>query len=242
MALGEYMGPLPVWGWIALGGGGLFLYHKYAGSSSASGGLLGGLIGNNATAGAGTSGTDTSASTYSGGATSAPSQDETNSDWGQDAIQYLMGEGYTQAQAQSAIGTYTSGGTLDPTMATLVDNAVQGIGQPPQLLLNTTSQPQMPSPVGGGVASGTSAGSGTTTGVPQSGQTATVGNRSSFTNLGATRAQGGPNYNGHQAYYKYTVKKGDTISSVAKKFGSGPTQLEQWNKTKSIKPGQTIWV
>lgn len=231
VALTDYVGPLPMWGWVAGGGLGLYLYEKHkGGAGSGTGGALSSLFGGSG------QGTQTAAAQTASGTDAV--QGDTNASWANDAIQYLESQGYTQSQAQSAIGTYAAGGSLDPAMATLVDNAVQGVGQPPQLILPTTNNPSLPGV--GGVAGTTSAGAaGTNTKyVTQHG--------SEYASKGATPATGGPlDTGGHRSYFQYTVKKGDTLSKIGSMFGSGPHQIEAWNKLKpgsNPKVGSKIWV
>lgn len=227
------VGPLPIWGWLAVAIVGLYLWKKHKASSSSSA-LVSALGGSN------TSSTPASTATDS----DANGVDSTNDTWGQDAISYLEGQGYTQSQADAAIGTYLAGGTLDPSMATLVDSASQGVGQPPQMILPTASIPQLPTPsAGAGVTSGTSGGASTVT-TSQSTPTYVSKNQAKYSALGASPKAGGPtDSSGHKAYFQYTVKKGDTASSIASKFGSGSKQLDSWNKLKgNPKVGSTIWV
>jgi LysM repeat protein len=235
------VGPLPMWGWIVLAFVGLYLWKKHQASSASSGssGILSSFLGTPAPS------VPVGATTVATGTDSdSNGTDSTNDTWGSDAIGYLEGQGYTQSQAQAAIGTYLAGGTLDPTMATLVDSASQGVGQPPQLILPTSSIPQLPTPsAGSGVTSSTGGGAGTVT-TSQSTPTYVSKNQAAYGAAGAVPKAGGPkDSSGHQAYFSYTVKKGDTLASIAKKFGSGTSQLDSWNKLKgNPKVGSTIWV
>lgn len=235
------VGPLPLWGWLVVALIGLYLWKKHqANAASGTSGGLTSILG---------SGASTTTAPVGSTATPGPDSDtggtdSTNDTWGSDAIGYLEGQGYTQSQAQAAIGTYLAGGTLDPTMATLVDSASQGVGQPPQLILPTNSVPQLPTPsAGAGVTSSTSGGASTVT-TSQSTPTYVSKNQAAYGAAGATPAAGGPkDSSGHVAYFRYTVKKGDTLASIGSKFGSGATQLEKWNGLKSNpKVGSTIWV
>lgn len=241
MALSEsltrYVGPMPVWAWVAAGGGVLYVIKKRKGTAG-----LSSIIGS-------TSGTGTDATAAAGAGTSAAADaaasDTSNSSWATDAIGYLEGQGYTSSQAQSAIGTYTAGGQLDPSMATLVDQAYQGVGAPPQLIFPTQPNPSLPTPGTSGTVATTTNGAGN--GVGQTGSTSmpsyVVQHAQAFGAAGAKYAAGGPkDPNGHQAYFKYTVKKGDTPSKLASQFGTGATQLKAWNKSSTLKPGQQVWV
>jgi|SRR5581483_623470 len=234
-SLTRYVGPLPVWGWAALGAGGLFLYKKVKSGSGAS---LSSALGS--TSG---TGSDATAATTSGTQAAQEQQDspDSNASWATDAISYLESEGYTSSQAQAAVGAYTSGGQLDPSMATLVDNAVQNVGPPPQLIFNTGQTPGAPATTTTTSGAGTPVG-GVTTTLPSY----VLTNQAKYGAAGATYAAGGPkDTSGHQAYFKYTVKKGDTQAKLASQFGTSAKQIEAWNKFKtgqSIKAGQTIWV
>lgn len=241
MALSEsltrYVGPMPVWAWVAVGGGALFVIKKHKGSAG-----LSSVIGS--TSGTGSDNTAAQGSGASAAADAA-SADDSNASWATDAISYLEGQGYTSSQAQSAVGTYTAGGQLDPSMATLVDQAYQGVGAPPQLIFPTQPNPSLPTPGTSGTVATTTNGAGN--GVGQTGSTSlpsyVVQHAQAYQSAGASYAAGGPkDTNGHQAYFKVTAKKGDTFGSLASKFGSGTKQLESWNKSKTVKPGQTYWV
>lgn len=236
-ALTRYVGPMPVWAWMVLAAGALYLWHKHETSSGGTSSL------SNLFGGSGTGSNSADAQTVSGleAAQDDASTTTSNAAWGQDAIAYLEGQGYTASQAEAAIGTYTSGGTLDPSMATLVDNAVQNVGQPPQLILPTN-----PSTTGSSsVTSTTSSGAGTATGSPTSSYV--TQNQSAYSALGASATNGGPvDTSGHRAYFQYTVKKGDTQAKIGQMFGSSAKQLEAWNPSLAnggkVKVGQKIWV
>jgi LysM repeat protein len=256
-SLTRYVGPLPVWGWLALVAAALYLWKRHEASASSSTGTSSGALSSLLGSGSSSASTGTGSSAASSDATDSDTSGETNDSWADSAIQYLEGQGYNQSQAQAAIGTYTSGGTLDPSMATLVDSAVQGVGQPPSLILPTSTTPALPTPTapGTGTASSTtSAGAGSAVGSSGSSASAppttmqslpayVLAHQSAYSQAGANYVSGGPkDSTGHQAYFKYTVKKGDTIATLGSKFGSGAKQIEAWNKVTSIKPGQTIWV
>jgi LysM repeat protein len=223
-----------MWGWLALTVVAVLAYKHFKGSSG--GGLLSGVLsGGSAQAPTATPSGD------SGVVQGGDQQGGTNDSWSQDAQNYLVGQGYTQSQASSAIGTYTSGGELSPTMATLVDAAVQGVGQPPQLILPTSTGPAGST---NSVATTTSSGSNRAVGTQPGYVTQ---NQSKYSKQGATPGQGGPtDTTGHRAYFQYKVKHGDTQASVASKFVSSAHQLSAWNNFKnvnqSLKPGQVIWV
>lgn len=141
MALGDYYGPLPLWGWIALGGGGLFLYEKHkGGGSSGSGGLLSGLLGGN------TSTADTAQSTQGV---------VTNDQWAADAVEAAIANGANPLQADYAVRNYMSGAQLDPQSQTILAGAISDLGEPPSPVaggapdwstpvMNTPSQPAAP--------------------------------------------------------------------------------------------------
>lgn len=236
--LTRYVGPLPVWGWVVLGGGGLFLVKKLKGTTGLTS-LLGSSSG---------TGTDAQAAANSGtsAAQDAGVSPTDNSSWASDAIQYLESQGYTSSQAQSAIGTYAAGGTIDPSMATLVDNAVQGVGPPPQLIFPTASAATLNSTTTAtqttGAGAGTPVGSSGTASLPSY----VVQHQTTYGANGAQYKAGGPkDTSGHQAYFQYTVKKGDTQGKLAQMFGTSAKQIEAWNGFKSgqsVKAGQTLWV
>lgn len=232
--LTRYVGPLPVWGWVVVGGGGFYLIKKMKGSTG-----LTSLLGSSSGTGADATAAVTSGTTAADVAGASPTD---NSSWASDAIQYLESEGYSSSQAQAAIGTYTSGGTVDPSMATLVDNAVQGVGQPPQVVFPTSANPSLPTTAQTSAGAGTPVGSTGTSTLPSY----VAQHQNAYNANGAVYATGGPkDSSGHQAYFKYTVKSGDTQKKLASMFGTSATQIEAWNKFKtgqSIKAGQSIWV
>lgn len=238
MDLTQYVGPLPMWGWLALGGGGLFLYEKHkGGSGTGTGGLFSSIIGSG-------TGSNTVAAQENSGTNAASDAQASggNESWANDAIGYLEGQGYTASQAQGAIGTWLSGGAIDPSMATLIDSANQGVGPPPQAVYPTSTLPSLPGV--SGTTSTTSAGTQPASGTAPSAYV--TQHLSDYTKKGATPVSGGPqDPGGHRAYFRYTVKKGDTIDSISKMFGSGPKQIDSWNNLKGTtkpKVGSTIWV
>jgi LysM repeat protein len=237
-ALTNRLGPLPVWGWLALGTAGLYYYEKHrGGAGTGQGGIISGIFGNGSGQGANVAAANTSGTQAAADASAS----DTNQSWGNDAIQYLTGQGYTQSQAQSAVGSYLTGSQLDPSQATLVDVAAAGIGNPPQLMVPIRQAPQMPTPTVPGTTGGTSAGA---TGVAQNPYVKE--HEALYQAKGARIADAGPtDKTGHHAYFQYTTKKGDTLATIGQQFGSSPTQLKSWNSLKSNrapKPGTKIWV
>jgi LysM repeat protein len=214
-----------MWGWLVLVVVLVILWKKHQGGSG--GGILSKVLGGGATAPAAAPATSPSVDAATTG---------NNESWGQDAIGYLTSQGYTPSQASSAIGAYTAGGELDPGQATLVDVAVQGVGQPPQLLIHT-SNPNQP---GGNVAATTGTGANRAVG-QQPGYVQS--HQSKYAQAGAHPGENGPtDKSGHRAYFQYKVKAGDTFANLGTKFGTSTTQLESWNNTKKLRPGQQIWV
>ena len=128
----QYVGPLPLWAWVALGGGGLYLYEKHKGGGfSGSGGILSGVLGTSNSAGPATN-------TEAAG----PTDDDA---WAQEAISALMAQGYDGLQATSAVQSYLDGGSLDPSYNSLISAAIKSVGAPPDLT-QTATAPVMPTP------------------------------------------------------------------------------------------------
>lgn len=65
------------------------------------------------------------------GINDTPESVDTNVAWGARAIAHLIGKGTAPLTAQQAIFSYLDGETLTATQAELVNEAIKGIGQPP---------------------------------------------------------------------------------------------------------------
>lgn len=200
-----YLGPLPVWGWVAIGGAGLFLYEKHkGGASTGSGGLLSGFLGGDTggstTADGGTGGTSGSGDVWSSSGATPTAPLTSNTAWGSSAVQALVNAGYDPLAASTAIQNYLGGGQLDPSMSTLVSTAIKALGTtPPEGLIGLgTPAPVMNTPTTPPVTS--------TTGPAPSSNTSPAKQTT------------------------YTVQKGDTQVAIAKKYGISVHDLEQYNK------------
>lgn len=202
-SLTGYLGPLPLWTWIALGGGGLYLYEKHKGSAAGGTGILSGVLGTSDSAGAAT---NTEAS--------GPAD---NDAWAQDAINSLIAQGYDGLQATSAINSYLDGGTLDPSYNSLISAAIKNTGAPPDIT-PTASAPIMPTPT---QPVGTTTGSGAKP----------VGSSSSTTTKKTTSAPATPTK--APAFTTYKIKSGDTLSAIAKKNGTTVSALASYNGIKN---------
>ncbi len=138
-SLTQKVGPLPVWVYGVLVGGGLYLYrksHPADTTSTTSAGTTSSGAGSDPTStGSGTGGTMPSTApqvpnnTDNGSAEPTP---QTNADWKQHAISQLLTlnawSAYTIEQALSA---YLSGSPLDATQQTIVSQAIRMVGATP---------------------------------------------------------------------------------------------------------------
>lgn len=148
--LNNKLGPLPVWAWGLIGGG-LFgvmyyLHHKKAviaaqntpnsGSAFTSAGASsnGGNAGELATTG-GTSG-------FGGAGTSL-------AQWAANAVNWLIGQGASPADASNALSAYINGSTLTQDQTSIVNQALSQFGAPPSGILpvNTGAAVVTPPPV-----------------------------------------------------------------------------------------------
>lgn len=132
-AFSNKLGPLPVWGWGAIVGVGLVGWIWWSGrqdnatpetpTDEATSEAF-----NDAIDGAFTPGT------ANGGADDdAPAGSvDTNSAWSRRAIAFLIGKGTSPVTAQQAIYAYLEGTALTTAQTELVNEAIKGIGQPPE--------------------------------------------------------------------------------------------------------------
>lgn len=196
----QYVGPLPLWAWVALGGGGLYLYEKHKGGGfSGSGGILSGVLGTSNSAGPATS-------TEAAG----PTDDDS---WAQQAIASLTAQGYDGLQATSAVQSYLDGGTLDPSYAALISQAIKLNGAPPDLT-QTATAPIMPTPNQAPAPPAA-------TGAKPVGSSAPTPPKKT-TSAPATKSSA-------PAYTTYKIKSGDTLSAIAKKNGTTVSALAKYN-------------
>src|SRR5271157_2566696 len=116
------LGPLPVWGWLAVlvGAAGLWWFlHRNSASSTVPGTLL---VGNNAGG----------PSDIGVGTGTTPTTSSTNADWVSQAYQYLVNSlGYTTTDVTNALQAYGAGQPLNQQEYNIVENAINGIGAPP---------------------------------------------------------------------------------------------------------------
>lgn len=199
-SLTGYLGPAPLWAWIALGGGGLYLYEKHKGGASGGTGLFGGVL---------TSSTNQTGLNPDGTQDTGPAD---NQDWGQEAINALIAQGYDGLQASSAVQSYLDGGTLDPSYNSLISAAIKTVGPAPDV--NQTSTPTMPTPNPGPVAP-----LGNATGKPAT-------PKPTNKKVNPTPAPKPSNTS------SYKIKSGDTLSAIAKKNHTTVSALTKLNNIK----------
>lgn len=214
--LSRMIGPLPLGGWVAAVGAGLFLLKKKR-ASSVDAAVNTSASGADPSVGDGSVGgfTDTTP-VVSGGFTGAPAP-TTNDDWGSTAVNDLIAGGYSPAVSDSAIRKYMNGDALSSQEYALVNTALGKLGAPPVLLPSPVfAPPTAPSPTTG------------TAGKPP----ATV----------TTKPKAVAPANKVRTY---TVKPGDTLSKVGAKFHIPWQHIWNANKSKIknpnvIHPGQVL--
>lgn len=139
------VGGLPVYGWAAIVGGGIFVGRKLAG---------GGLFGGRSSAPAGVPFIDPNTTGYtatgepasSGGVNLTATTYTDNRAWRRAAVDYLTAAGVGAVAAERAIGRYLQGIELDATDVAIVQTAIRHLGNPPESVPVPTTQPDAPVP------------------------------------------------------------------------------------------------
>lgn len=246
--LGKQVGPLPLGAWIAAVGGGLYFMYSRKGSSSA------------ATDTTANTTTDTSGGTGTGvngewvdvnppDSTSGNPTYQTNEQWGTAAINWLIAQGYDPGLSNSAInkglagGQDSSGNKMSVTEWSLWSLALQHLGSPPSPV-SVPPPTSVPPPAGSG-------GGGTNK------PPVTSGPGGGSKPPPVVTPVGKPTTNKTPRHHTYIVKRNDTLSGIAKKYGT--TWQTIWNfnlKYRSssaaatlkkrgpnlLVAGETIWV
>ena len=147
------LGPLPVWGWFAVGLTMYILYKHFKGSSSNA---------NAATTPAGTLINPDGSLAGSGGAgitgstgTTTPVSTTPGLDWITQAYQALQNLGYDNGTISDALSKYAAGQPLTPSEFGIVESAFNLIGAAPSQLGNPIAAPVNPA---GGAGTGTGGG------------------------------------------------------------------------------------
>lgn len=131
--LTKQAGPLPMWGWLAVGGGGYLAWRHFSGTANNSSAATG----SNASPGADTGPTDASGvgipSTGTSGAAGLEQVPNPGSigDWASNALNALISAGVNPTQASNAVNAYINGQPLNLTMQGLIDRVLQMLGSPP---------------------------------------------------------------------------------------------------------------
>lgn len=137
------VGPLPVWAWGAIVGGGLFAYSYISsrGTPSASQAATDSPSGVDTATGTPTlSRTPLPRSTGLPKPPKAPT--ETRRQWIVKATDYLMAHGIAPLAAEGALVRYSNGGTLSYHQGQLVNRAIKEYGPPPGILRNVQVKPK----------------------------------------------------------------------------------------------------
>lgn len=140
--LGHKVGPLPVGAWVGAIAAGLAIswyLRRNGGGSSTSADTSGETVAPTEADTSGTGGAAVSTPGYAGGV-SGPTSDatgpdsqaiETNAQWRQQAVKYLVGAGVGAIQAEQAVTNFLAGGTLTHEQADNINKAVAAIGPAP---------------------------------------------------------------------------------------------------------------
>ena len=139
------LGPLPVWGWFAVGLVTYLLYKHFKGSSSSTTTVPIGTVTSGTGALIGGDGTT--------GTTSTTATTTTGADWISQAYQALQNLGYDNNTINDALQKYASGQPLNPTEYGIVEAAIKLIGAAPSALGNPTEATNG-GPSGGGSGGG----------------------------------------------------------------------------------------
>lgn len=143
------LGPLPVWGWAVAVAGGYVVFKHFSPSTSstpvttpsaaaADQALAGSIVPDTSGGGAGTP-------------TGSPGGPTTNAEWALAAVNALIGQHVDGVAAENAINAYLSGVALTTAQHSLVVEAIQAVGPPPEGVPFSPNQPSGPStPPGGG--------------------------------------------------------------------------------------------
>jgi nucleoid-associated protein YgaU len=135
--LGKMVGPLPLGAWVAVVGGGLgfALYSRRQAASDVPVDSTMVPEDTSGTPGVGTGGSGqwVNVDPPSGG-TSVGSAPDTNEEWGRQAVNYLIAQGYSPSVADSGIRKYLGMDAMSAQEYSLVNEALRKMGSPPQIL------------------------------------------------------------------------------------------------------------
>jgi nucleoid-associated protein YgaU len=204
MDLGKQIGPLPLGAWavVVAGGLGIAWYTRQNGAGAPAAAADTGGVDSNVGDGSVGGWTPTGpVSTTTSPVSTAPT---TNEEWGQQAINWLIGQNYDANLSDSAIRSYLSGVKLSASQYTLVGLALIHLGSPPTPLPvgDDSGTPPVKTPIPGG-----------STKPPTS---TPIGNKPPVT----TKPKPVPSSGHYKA--KYTVQHGDNLWNIAKRYyGSG---------------------
>jgi hypothetical protein len=142
-ALGKRIGPLPVAGWLAAIGGGLaiswYLRRNGSGATSSTaadssgedtGGTTSGT-GGAAYSSAGNPGNISDPTSSDNADLPEPVSIETNAQWRQQAVKWLIGNGTTAINAERYVGAYLAGTPLSESAVNAINKVEAAIGPPP---------------------------------------------------------------------------------------------------------------
>lgn len=147
-------GPLPVWGWLAVGGGGYLVWRHFSGQSNPSSSTSAATPAPDATGPTDASGVgipSTGTATTSG----LPQVNDpgTIGDWASNALNALISAGVNPTAASNAVNAYINGQPLDLNMQALINRVLQIMGSPPGGPITI-----LPAPIPGTVDRGGAAG------------------------------------------------------------------------------------
>lgn len=238
-------GPLTYWEWIVVGSASLaaviWIRKRYSGSNSSQVANAYDPLGQSDVSPAGSVITGTSS-----GGTAGGSQYQSNSEWGNAAVDALIKAGVAPGKATQAIADYLAGANLSDAEQALVGQAIGLIGNPP-------GGPLQFNPGGTGTGgSSTTGGTGTNTGDTGNSNTGSGGYGGGYVDNSAAGGGGnlgtGSDTNGSVAgdipgtpapapvvSGTYVVKKGDNWVTVAAMYGVSENSLLAVNPNRGNK-------
>lgn len=226
--LSKKIGPLPLGAWGVVVGGGIFLGLKMRNSGlttmadySTDGGDASSTDGNgdySVPSGAYFNPALNQTGLDNTGNPAAPAEDNAitdNDQWGYEAIKALILKGYDPIRADIAVRNYLANETLDPSMGSIINDAIREVGPTPfGLPPGTIPTPTTPT-------AGTSSSAGTGSNRPVA--------------TPKPKPISHPKPKAKPKYTHYTVKPGNTLSGIAKKYHTSYQKIFAANKKGTVR-------
>lgn len=149
------IGPLPTGAWAALVVGmlGLAYYNRTKANATVPASTV--VDNTSGIPGVGVGGWIATPAPTDSGSSSTSTTVTTNDMWAQQAITWLISQGYDPGVSDAAIRNYINGQSLTTQQQALVDTALKHFGAPPETLTPPNSNP---TPIGGGITAGSGSG------------------------------------------------------------------------------------